>query len=270
MSFDGANLTLPHPDRQPNAAWPHVDQSPKRKGLQCVQGLLNLAPNGPRDGGLIVLRGSSLLNEAFFKAHPGAGERTCGFCFLHPLFFFFFSFSQKGGAAPRLSLPLRSSGAFRWSRKVIGLSACQGGKQAGWLNAAVFFLRDLSGSREKDEHSPGLTRPSSIPKIMLITHRIPVPWPQHPPHPPCLPPVLHSPPPPSPLIQASKRVTDRLADHRYRQQGAPRTGSVSKRKRCAGSWTAAARWSRCARTRATSSSGTAGRCTTTVCPRARP
>lgn len=77
VSFDGANLTLPHPDRQPNAAWPHVDQSPKRKGLQCVQGLLNLAPNGPRDGGLIVLKGSSLLNEAFFKAHPGSGERTC-------------------------------------------------------------------------------------------------------------------------------------------------------------------------------------------------
>lgn len=77
VSFDGANLTLPHGARQANAAWPHVDQSPRRRGLQCVQGLLNLAPNGPRDGGLIVLRGSSLLNEAFFKAHPGAGERTC-------------------------------------------------------------------------------------------------------------------------------------------------------------------------------------------------
>lgn len=77
VSFDGANITLPHPDRQSNSAWPHVDQSPKRKGLQCVQGLLNLAPNGPRDGGLIVLKGSSLLNEAFFKAHPAAGERTC-------------------------------------------------------------------------------------------------------------------------------------------------------------------------------------------------
>lgn len=86
MSFDGANLTLPHGARQANAAWPHVDQSPRRRGLQCVQGLLNLAPNGPRDGGLIVLRGSSLLNEAFFKAHPGAGERTCK-C----LSFFFFS-----------------------------------------------------------------------------------------------------------------------------------------------------------------------------------
>lgn len=77
VSFDGANITLPHPERQPNSAWPHVDQSPKRKGLQCVQGLLNLAPNGPQDGGLVVLKGSSLLNEAFFKAHPDAGQRTC-------------------------------------------------------------------------------------------------------------------------------------------------------------------------------------------------
>lgn len=77
VSFDGANLTLPHAERQTNAAWPHVDQSPKRKGLQCVQGLLNLTQNGPRDGGLIVVKGSSRLNETFFKAHPDAGERTC-------------------------------------------------------------------------------------------------------------------------------------------------------------------------------------------------
>lgn len=69
VSFDGANLTLPTKDREPVAAWPHVDQSPHRKGMQCVQGILNLATNGPKDGGLIVLKGSSALNEAFFKTH---------------------------------------------------------------------------------------------------------------------------------------------------------------------------------------------------------
>ena len=69
VSFDGVNLTLPAPDRPTMGAWPHVDQSPLRKGLQCVQGILNLAPNGPDDGGLIVLKGSSAVNELFFKTH---------------------------------------------------------------------------------------------------------------------------------------------------------------------------------------------------------
>ncbi|KAH8897559.1 hypothetical protein GQ53DRAFT_802870 [Thozetella sp. PMI_491] len=69
VSFDGANITLPAPDRPPVGAWPHVDQSPLRKGLQCVQGILNLTPNGPDDGGLIVLKGSAGMNEEFFKTH---------------------------------------------------------------------------------------------------------------------------------------------------------------------------------------------------------
>jgi hypothetical protein len=41
--------------------WPHVDQSPYRHNLQCVQGILNLLPNGPEDGGLMVLQGSNAL-----------------------------------------------------------------------------------------------------------------------------------------------------------------------------------------------------------------
>ena len=73
-SFDGVNVTLPAPDRAPIGAWPHVDQSPLRKGLQCVQGILNLTPNGLHDGGLIVLKGSSALNEQFFKSHSNNRE----------------------------------------------------------------------------------------------------------------------------------------------------------------------------------------------------
>jgi len=76
VSFDGMNLTLPSSDLKPSTPWPHVDQNPNRKGMQCVQGILNLAPNGPDDGGLVVLKGSHRQNEAFFKTHPeteGAG-----------------------------------------------------------------------------------------------------------------------------------------------------------------------------------------------------
>ncbi|KAL1653555.1 hypothetical protein SLS61_003701 [Didymella pomorum] len=76
VSFDGMNLTLPTKDMKPTTPWPHVDQNPNRKGMQCVQGILNLAPNGPDDGGLVVLKGSHNANETFFKLHPetkGAG-----------------------------------------------------------------------------------------------------------------------------------------------------------------------------------------------------
>jgi ectoine hydroxylase-related dioxygenase (phytanoyl-CoA dioxygenase family) len=67
VSFDGMNLTLPDKSRKQSHPWPHVDQSPDRPGLQCVQGILNLAPNGPKDGGLVVLQKSHSLNQEFFE-----------------------------------------------------------------------------------------------------------------------------------------------------------------------------------------------------------
>lgn len=47
--------------------WRLADQDPNRKGLQCVQGILNHAPNGPDDGGLIVMEGSAMLYDEFFR-----------------------------------------------------------------------------------------------------------------------------------------------------------------------------------------------------------
>ncbi|KAL2824416.1 hypothetical protein BDW59DRAFT_180283 [Aspergillus cavernicola] len=79
-SFDGLNLTFPSgqplPQTQP---WPHIDQSPLRKGMQCVQGILNFAPNGPDDGGLLVMKGSTKLMPEFFETHPDViGRSTWG------------------------------------------------------------------------------------------------------------------------------------------------------------------------------------------------
>ncbi|KAL0258685.1 hypothetical protein SLS55_006186 [Diplodia seriata] len=73
-SFDGINFTLPTSAREPWAAWPHVDQSPHRTGLQCAQGIINFAPNGPRDGGLVVLKGSHRLVEEYFSCHETEQE----------------------------------------------------------------------------------------------------------------------------------------------------------------------------------------------------
>ena len=66
-SFDGMNITLPRQKDLKWSPWPHCDQSPLRKGMQCVQGLLNYQSNGPKDGGLIVMKGSSKLYDQFFS-----------------------------------------------------------------------------------------------------------------------------------------------------------------------------------------------------------
>ncbi|ETS77630.1 hypothetical protein PFICI_09692 [Pestalotiopsis fici W106-1] len=40
-SFDGLNISLPnHADLAARKGWEHVDQSPLKRGLQCVQGII--------------------------------------------------------------------------------------------------------------------------------------------------------------------------------------------------------------------------------------
>lgn len=65
VSFDSLNVTLPNlkPVRDP---WPHVDQAPRKRGLHCVQGIINLSEAGPSDGSLVVVPGSHKLVEKFF------------------------------------------------------------------------------------------------------------------------------------------------------------------------------------------------------------
>lgn len=65
-SFDAVNVSLANRQDLPaNAAWPHQDQDPERGGLRCVQGFVNLSPNGPEDGGLLVLKGGHKVSEEY-------------------------------------------------------------------------------------------------------------------------------------------------------------------------------------------------------------
>ncbi|GAA5856546.1 hypothetical protein JCM8547_005858 [Rhodosporidiobolus lusitaniae] len=67
VSFDGANVSLPGKMQDPNQpAWWHQDQDADKRGFHCAQGLVNLAPNGPKDGGLMLLKGSAKLNDKYF------------------------------------------------------------------------------------------------------------------------------------------------------------------------------------------------------------
>jgi hypothetical protein len=70
-SFDSLNVTLPNlkPVRDP---WPHIDQAPRKRGLHCVQGIINLSHAGPDDGSLVVVPGSHRLTAEFFDTRTDA------------------------------------------------------------------------------------------------------------------------------------------------------------------------------------------------------
>ncbi|GFZ49267.1 hypothetical protein JCM24511_07386 [Saitozyma sp. JCM 24511] len=72
VSFDGMNVSIPVIGRSEDddvfKPWAHVDQSPLIPDLYCVQGIMNLVPNGPDDGGLMVLKGSAALYSQLFDA----------------------------------------------------------------------------------------------------------------------------------------------------------------------------------------------------------
>ncbi|KAM0747704.1 hypothetical protein T439DRAFT_328905 [Meredithblackwellia eburnea MCA 4105] len=92
-SFDSASVMLPgRTDIAPehSSRWQHIDQSPCRRGVYCIQGIMNLNECGPDDGGLLVMEGSSKLVETFFD-EIGRGEtRTWG-----PVDFYSFDEGQE-------------------------------------------------------------------------------------------------------------------------------------------------------------------------------
>ncbi|KAL2838646.1 hypothetical protein BJY01DRAFT_237414 [Aspergillus pseudoustus] len=67
VSFDSLNVTFPNrKDKPARAPWPHVDQSPYKRGLHCIQGIINLSHAGPEDGSLMVLPRSTTYYDEFF------------------------------------------------------------------------------------------------------------------------------------------------------------------------------------------------------------
>ena len=63
-----ASVVKREPDDKIRKPWAHVDQSPLVREMHCVQGILNILPNGPEDGGLMVMEGSAKLYSEFFNA----------------------------------------------------------------------------------------------------------------------------------------------------------------------------------------------------------
>jgi hypothetical protein len=68
VSFDAVNFGFPNrEDIAENTPWPHQDQDPETSGWRCIQGVVNLLPNGPDDGGLIVGKGGHSLSSEFHE-----------------------------------------------------------------------------------------------------------------------------------------------------------------------------------------------------------
>ncbi|GAA5924593.1 uncharacterized protein JCM15063_005684 [Sporobolomyces koalae] len=81
-SMDGGAIMLPGRPPIPagERSWKHIDLCPSRKGFFVAQGIVNLNDNGPDDGGLVVIKGSSRLIEQYFneKGRPplrGSGKQ---------------------------------------------------------------------------------------------------------------------------------------------------------------------------------------------------
>ncbi|KAI1852052.1 hypothetical protein JX266_002905 [Neoarthrinium moseri] len=76
VSFDAVNVAFPNrTDIKPNKPWPHQDQDPTKPGFRCLQGLVNVFPNGDKDGGLIVCKGGHMLSEEFHKGFANEPNR---------------------------------------------------------------------------------------------------------------------------------------------------------------------------------------------------
>ena len=71
VSFDGISIHLPSEKTKRgwyrNNNWLHTDQSSKKQGMHCVQGLINLYPVNKHDATLSVMEGSHKFHEPMFK-----------------------------------------------------------------------------------------------------------------------------------------------------------------------------------------------------------
>ena len=67
-SFDSINVTPPAaagaPAQLPGGSWLHTDQRPSRKGVACIQGLINLVDVGLEAGTGAAHSANSLPNAA--------------------------------------------------------------------------------------------------------------------------------------------------------------------------------------------------------------
>lgn len=81
VSFDSVGMSFPNrTDIDSNNPWPHQDQNPEKPNFRCLQGLVNLLPNGPDDGGLIVCKGAHRVSKEFHRDFKDDPEKIWAWC----------------------------------------------------------------------------------------------------------------------------------------------------------------------------------------------
>ena len=80
-SFDSINVLRPGSHVVSTDDWLHCDQAPHRKGLVCIQGLVNMVDVGPDTGGAIMEADSDGLAACYMLSfcvplRPTAHSKT--------------------------------------------------------------------------------------------------------------------------------------------------------------------------------------------------
>ena len=73
-SFDSINILKPGQHESSTDGWLHVDQAPLRKGIACIQGLINMVDVGPDTG-------QQVCTQTFVSTPPCHIAIICSLCF---------------------------------------------------------------------------------------------------------------------------------------------------------------------------------------------
>ena len=124
-----------------------MDQNPRNHHrFELYQGIANLAPNGPQDGGLCVLRGSHLLHEEHFSATGGfrleqdSGERENGYNFTHANADWF-----RAAGCDEVKVCAGEGDLILWDSRLVHWNASPVGAQVRFATYVCYCPRALMG-----------------------------------------------------------------------------------------------------------------------------
>ncbi|KAK6909667.1 hypothetical protein L486_00686 [Kwoniella mangroviensis CBS 10435] len=155
-SFDGMNASLPinpktgRKDISTTKAWPHIDQNPRTvQNFELYQGIANLSPNGPEDGGLCVLKGSHKLHQEYFdhiggfKLDQDAGVKENGYNYKIDEMDWF-----EGIGCEEVKVCAGEGDLILWDSRTIHWNASPTGEQTRFVTYVCYCPKTLMSSEE--------------------------------------------------------------------------------------------------------------------------
>lgn len=171
VSFDGMNISLPvneksgRTDIEQTEPWPHIDQDPRTiQKLELWQGIAQMSPCGPDDGGLVVLAGSHKLHQEHFDdiggfrpdSDLGVGKNGYNFASTDADWY-----REKG--CKEVKICANAGDLILWDSRTIHWNQNPTGKQTRFISYVCYCPRsrmseeDLQKKREVFEGRKGTT-----------------------------------------------------------------------------------------------------------------